>query len=155
MTGALCTAFVSILVHYNPNDPLKLLNYHKKWLWDERDYDANSAEYYFKAYHSIQHIVQRFNSTYTLASTYKIPVPLGNFNAFEEQKQQQYDAAKGAAMLESLKPTQLAHCDKTMSTINREEGHCFFIDGQGGSGKSYLYKTPHTIRERKANMCCV
>jgi hypothetical protein len=156
MPGALRTAFASILVHCNPNDPLKLWNDHKKWLWDERDYDEHSAEYDFKAYHSIQHIVQRFNSTYTLANTYKIPVPPGNFEAFEEQEQQQYDAAEGAAMLTSLKPTQLAHYEKIMSTINREEGRCFFIDGPGGSGKSYLYKKlTHNLRAQGKSVLCV
>jgi hypothetical protein len=156
MPGALRSVFASILVHCHPNDPQKLWNDHRKWLWDDRTWETNSAEYDFKAYHSIERIVQKFNSTYTLATTYKIPVPEGSFDEIEQEEQMEYDVAQGEAMLASLKPTQREHYDKIINAVDSGEGHCFFLDGPGGSGKSYLYQTlTHNLRAQHRSVLCV
>jgi hypothetical protein len=156
MPGALRSLFASILIHCNPLDPDKLWDKHRKWLWDERTWDTRSQEYDFRAYHSIQHLVQRFNSTLTLAANFKIPVPPGNFEHFEQQDQQLFDAAQGQAMLASLKPTQREHYDKIIAAIHSDQGKCFFLDGPGGSGKSYLYQTlTHNVRAQGKSVLCV
>ena len=156
LPGALRSVFASILVHCHPTDPEKLWNDHRKWLWDDRTWAEHSAEYDFRAYHKIERLVQRFNSSFTLAGTYKIPVPPGSFREFEEEEQQVFDEAQGRAMLDSLKPTQRQHYDKIMQAVNSGEGKCFFLDGPGGSGKSYLYQTlTHNLRAQHLVVLCV
>jgi hypothetical protein len=60
---ALPTMFASILIHCNPLNPKVLWHNDKRYLWDDRRYDENTAEYGYSAYFKIQEIVQRFNST--------------------------------------------------------------------------------------------
>ena len=111
MPGALRSLFASILVHCNPLDPDKLWDKHRKYFWDDRTWEQHREEYDFRAYHSIERMVQRFNSNHTLEKNFKIPVPPGNFVHFEEQEREEFDSAQGLAMLASLKPTQREHYD--------------------------------------------
>ena len=156
MPGALRSLFASILVHCSPLNPDVLWENHRKWLWDDRSYHQHEEEYNFRAYHSIQAIVQRFNSTFTLAREYRIPVPPGNFQHFEAEEEQVYDEAEGTRMLQSLTDTQREHYDKIVNAVQSNEGHCFFLDGPGGSGKSYLYQTlTHNLRAQGRSVLCV
>ena len=149
MPGALRSLFASILIFCDPLDPEKLWDRHCKYLWDERTWATHAEENTFRAYHSLQSMVQRTNSTFTLASNFRIPVPLGNFQIYEQEGQQLFDAAQGAEMLASLQPLQREYYDKIMASVESEEEgpRCFFLDGPGGSGKSYLYNTlTHNLR---------
>ena len=149
MPTALRSLFASILIFCNPLDPADLWNKHKKYFWDERTWDTHEEENTFRAYHSVQAIVQRTNSTFTLAANFRIPVPPGNFHVYEQEEQQAFDAEQGREMLASLQPLQRTYYDKIMASIESEdEGpRCFFLDGPGGSGKSYLYTTlTHNLR---------
>ena len=156
MPGALRSLFASILVHCNPLDPDKLWDKHRKYFWDDRTWEQHREEYDFRAYHSIERMVQRFNSNHTLEKNFKIPVPPGNFVHFEEQEREEFDLAQGLAMLASLKPTQREHYDKIIAAIETGQGSCFFLDGPGGSGKSYLYQTlTHNVRATGKSVLCV
>jgi hypothetical protein len=156
MPGALRSLFASILVHCNPLKPEVLWEKHKKWLWDDRSWDQNRNEYNYRAYFSIQSIVQKFNSTYTLANNYRIPIPPGNFQFYEQEEQHVFDEAEGARMLHSLTATQRQHYNKILAAIESDEGKCFFLDGPGGSGKSYLYQTlTHNLRSQGKSVLCV
>ena len=156
MPGALRSLFASILVHCNPLDPDKLWDKHRKYFWDDRTWEQHREEYDFRAYHSIERMVQRFNSNHTLEKNFKIPVPPGNFVHFEEQEREEFDSAQGLAMLASLKPTQREHYDKIIAAIETGQGSCFFLDGPGGSGKSYLYQTlTHNVRATGKSVLCV
>ena len=156
MPGALRSLFASILVHCNPLDPDKLWDKHRKYFWDDRTWEQHREEYDFRAYHSIERMVQRFNSNHTLEKNFKIPVPPGNFVHFEEQEREEFDSAQGLAMLASLKPTQREHYDKIIAAIETGQGSCFFLDGPGGSGQSYLYQTlTHNVRATGKSVLCV
>jgi hypothetical protein len=156
MPSALRTLFASILIHCNPLHPDKLWQTHKKYFWDDRTYDDNQEEFDFRAYHSIQAIAQKFNSNLTLANNFRIPVPLGHYQDQPEPQHRARTAAAAAAMLESLTPTQREHYDKIMSCVVSNEGKCFFLDGPGGSGKSYLYQTlTNNIKTQNKSVLCV
>jgi ATP-dependent DNA helicase PIF1 len=59
-------------------------------------------------------------------------------------------------MLASFKPTQRQHYDKIMAAIESDTGKCFFLDGPGGSDKSYLYQTiTHNVRAQGKSVLCV
>ena len=156
MPGAMRSLFASILVHCSPLEPNLLWEKHRRWLWDDRTWEQRQEEYNYRAYHSIQTMVQRFNSNYTLARNYRIPVPPGDFERYEEEEQQVFDEAEGARMLELLTPTQREHYEKIMAAVDSDEGRCFFLDGPGGSGKSFLYQTlTHNLRSRGKSVLCV
>ena len=142
----------------NPLNPNDLWNRHKKYLWDDRQYEQHQEEFDFRAYHSIQSIVQKFNSTYTLANTFRIPAPPGDYLNQPEPAQREQIAAAAASMLASLTPKQREHYDKIMSAIDSDDGQskCFFLDGPGGSGKSYLYQTlTNNIKAQNKTVLCV
>ena len=159
MPAALRSLFASILIFCDPLNPDKLWNKHRKYFWDERTWSTHEEENTFRAYHSVQATVQRTNSTFTLADTFRIPVPPGNFQAYEEQEQQAFDAQQGTEMLANLRPLQRQYYDKIMASVEStdlEGPRCFFLDGPGGSGKSYLYNTlTHNLRAQGKSVLSV
>ena len=149
MPGALRSLFASILIFCDPLDPAELWNRHCRYFWDERTWATHAEENTLRAYQSVQSIVQRSNSSFTLAGNFRIPVPPGDLDVYEEEEQQAFDAAQGAKMLASLQPLQREYYDRIMASVESEEAgpRCFFVDGPGGSGKSYLYNTlTHNLR---------
>ena len=54
------------------------------------------------------------------------------------------------ALSDTLNEEQHAAYDEIMSSIDTEHGGLFFVDGPGGTGKTYLYKALlATIRSQK------
>ena len=159
MPAALRSLFASILIFCDPLDPDKLWNKHRKFFWDERTWSTHEEENTFRAYHNVQATVQRTNSTFTLAANFRIPVPPGNFQAYEEQEQQAFDAQQGIEMLANLRPLQRQYYDKIMASVESTDlqgPRCFFLDGPGGSGKSYLYNTlTHNLRAQGKSVLSV
>ncbi|VDL66325.1 unnamed protein product, partial [Nippostrongylus brasiliensis] len=54
-------------------------------------------------------------------------------------------AAEGAAQYETLNEGQKNAADGILAALDSEENRCFFVDGPGGTGKTYLYNTIHNI----------
>ncbi|KAK6020618.1 hypothetical protein OSTOST_13723 [Ostertagia ostertagi] len=46
---------------------------------------------------------------------------------------------------ESLNVRQRAAADEILDALNRDRNRCIFVDGPGGSGKTYLYNTVYDI----------
>ena len=58
-----------------------------------------------------------------------------------------HERARGEEMLETFYPAQRAAYDDIMACVAAETPALFFIDGPGGSGKTYLYEAIlHTVR---------
>ena len=54
------------------------------------------------------------------------------------------------ALSDTLNKEQWAAYDEIMSSIDNEDGGLFFVDGSGGTGKTYLYRAlVATIRNQK------
>ena len=54
------------------------------------------------------------------------------------------------ALSDTLNKEQQATYDEIMSSVNTEDGGLFFVDGPGGTGKTYLYRAlVATIRSQK------
>ncbi|VDO64683.1 unnamed protein product [Heligmosomoides polygyrus] len=53
--------------------------------------------------------------------------------------------AEGAAQYETLNEGQKNTADAILAAVDRQENRCFFVDGPGGTGKTYLYYTIYNI----------
>lgn len=53
----------------------------------------------------------------------------------------QVDQAEGDRMYATLNAVQKVACDEIVNLLDKEGPKCIFIDGPGGSGKTYLYTT--------------
>jgi hypothetical protein len=57
---------------------------------------------------------------------------------YEEESIEQ--TTRDVALKDSLNENQRAVYDTIMSAIDTDQGGLFFVDGPGGTGKTYLYK---------------
>ena len=141
MPASLRTLFASILIHCKPTSPLELWDKYKKYFYNERTYSTEAARNDHLAYKKIQEIVREFDSTMSLAANFGIPRPNGDFADPDVQQEIQNHAHEGRILLEKLTPTQRQHYDTIMAATDNGNGGAFFLDGPGGSGKSFLYNT--------------
>jgi hypothetical protein len=101
------------------------------------------------AYNKIEQIIQRNNPHMTLAKTFHIPPPQPDIpDPPEMQHDEQHPMpnreelfAQADTMAQSLNTEQQAAYAAIIQSILNHEGKAFFIDGPGGTGKTYLYKT--------------
>ena len=144
MPHKLRSLFATILTNCEPKDPLALWNAHHTNFYRYNPQNPITVqELIFRAYHQIEVIIQKHNGSHTLADTYKIPVPPGNFpiphtglNDIDRQQQ----ATLGAEMYNTLNDVQRGAFDSIMDSVHNNLGKQFFIDGPGGTGKSFTYK---------------
>ncbi|VDL83924.1 unnamed protein product, partial [Nippostrongylus brasiliensis] len=65
-------------------------------------------------------------------------------------------AAEGAVLYATLNDGQKLAADDILTAVHRRTNRCFFIDGPGGSGKTYLYNTIYNIAVgRRLKVLCV
>jgi hypothetical protein len=140
--------FGLILMHCTPTDPLKLWLDHKRYLWNDRqtdaEYEANESQCDFMAYHKVQDYIQQIRVGFTLQKHFRIPEPLGAFPTratplAEKSLGRAEHASKGAEMYKTLTQEQRAIVDEILVSERQGLGQSFFLSGQGGSGKTYLY----------------
>ncbi|VDP58783.1 unnamed protein product [Heligmosomoides polygyrus] len=56
-------------------------------------------------------------------------------------------SAKGGAQYETLNEEQKTTADAILAAVDRQDNRCIFVDGLGGTGKTYLYNTIYnTVR---------
>ncbi|KAK6727617.1 hypothetical protein RB195_005357 [Necator americanus] len=63
--------------------------------------------------------------------------------------------SEGSRLYESLNTHQKRAADDILAAMNRSESRCFFIDGPGGTGKTYLYNTIYNLAvgQRRQVLC--
>ncbi|EPB69310.1 hypothetical protein ANCCEY_11605 [Ancylostoma ceylanicum] len=67
----------------------------------------------------------------------------------------QYES-EGSRLYASLNANQKRAADDIIAAMDRDENRCFFVDGPGGSGKTYLYSTIYNIAVgRRQVVLCV
>jgi ATP-dependent DNA helicase PIF1 len=145
MPYKLCALFATILINCKPKDPLDLWNRnHTNFYHHMPNSDITEEELIYRVYHRIETIVQKHNSSHTLAHDYHIPVPPGNFPEHVldgiDEVERQLHAQLGAEMYSTLNDTQRAAFNAIHDSVHNHLGKQFFIDGPGGTGKSYIYK---------------
>ncbi|XP_053566967.1 uncharacterized protein LOC128656828 [Bombina bombina] len=110
---------------------LRTVNGHSKKL-------PKSFHFYMTTLHGILHLTNQHLNKY-----FGLPNPSNFIPNMQFNYVTQLEAQVGAQLQEALNIEQKAAFDNVMSAIANENlpHRCFFIDGPGGSGKTYLYKT--------------
>jgi hypothetical protein len=145
--------FSIILIHCNPTDPNQLWEANKQHFYRQEPNASGETNHVevFHAYHKLENMIKKFNSGFTLAHTYNIPEPPGHGVLSIPQDQDYLDDADdhfalAQEMQEQLNIDQRRGFDEILEAIDSGEGKAFFIDGPGGTGKSFMYKTLiHTL----------
>ncbi|XP_070494675.1 uncharacterized protein [Chironomus tepperi] len=133
--------FAYICIFCQPAQPLKLWQDHLESLildYLRSDNEANSIN---NALHDIEFILKQHSmSCFSLG----LPVPRGNAPE-EEMFDQAEEACQAADQIKKLNEAQLAAFIKIKTAVEGSltsyQSPLFYIDGPGGSGKTFLYKT--------------
>ena len=142
--------FATILMNCDIADPQNLWDMHCTKLIPGQNqhspipYSLNN--HLFAAYKDVDSIIQQNSPHLSMADTFHIKPPVPDAPAAQAQAEPEEPidlealAAEARAMREKLNPEQAAAFDAIIESIRLNQGKCFFIDGPGGTGKSFLYK---------------
>jgi hypothetical protein len=148
----MCKLFALILMNCEVNDPQNLWDDTCHLLimsdWQIRRHNLCPNNLLLNAYLLIEKEIKRCNSNTTLEETYHIQRPIAPHNPFTHNTHAGDDASQNPApnqahadeMISQLNPDQLTAFQAIYHSISNNEGKCFFLDGPGGTGKSYLYR---------------
>lgn len=168
MPRVMRTLFCQILILGSPENPKRLWEMFKEHLAQDFIQEAlrtqNSVEEAIKrAYRVIayklnieggegrnfQHWIQKFGFENTDSYTTEVNADILNIDD---------SAAVGQSFYEHLKGKQIEVVDVILNAVNEAtvEPKCFFIDGPGGTGKTFIYKTLyHLLRGMNCNVKCM
>ncbi|CAG8494137.1 10168_t:CDS:2 [Cetraspora pellucida] len=138
--------FMTILIWGTSQNPIQLWDDFKQHLAEDytRHYDTDTA--LLLAYNDIDNMLRTFQKS--LANSFKIQEP---------RTISRITHATGQEMYNQLNPKQLSAINEILSAIeDRSSNTCFFVDGPGGTGKTFLYQTLcHILRGRDINIVTV
>ncbi|AQK79503.1 hypothetical protein ZEAMMB73_Zm00001d035706 [Zea mays] len=144
MPSALRRLFATILVYCEPNDVAEL--------W-QRHLDSMSEDYH-RSTQSKTHVQQMvlidirniLQSMGKDIKTFPLPAIIDKYDDSHGTDREIYEeesiepTAEDVAMKETLNEEQRSTYDKILSVVDTNNGGVFFVDGPGGTGKTYLYK---------------
>ncbi|ONM35627.1 DNA helicase-like protein [Zea mays] len=144
MMSALRRLFATILVYYEPNDVAEL--------W-QRHLDSMSEDYHRSTQSKI-HVQQMvlidirniLQSMGKDIKTFPLPAIIDRYDDSHGTDREIYEeesiepTTEDVAMKETLNEEQRSAYDKILSVVDTNNGGVFFVDGPGGTGKTYLYK---------------
>ncbi|ONM25571.1 hypothetical protein ZEAMMB73_Zm00001d007023 [Zea mays] len=144
MPSALRRLFATILVYCEPNDVAEL--------W-QRHLDSMSEDYH-RSTQSKTHVQQMvlidirniLQSMGKDIKTFPLPAIIDKYDDSHGTDREIYEeesiepTAEDVAMKETLNEEQRSAYDKIISVVDTNNGGVFFVDGPGGTGKTYLYK---------------
>ena len=149
--------FATILMNCDVTDPQLLWDETCDWLISTPHHSserlsssgngvsATRNDLLFTAYTRIEKYIQKNNPHMSMAETFHIRPPVPD----EQEPQLGQDdlppnlvtlAEEADQLADMLNPEQRTVYDAIVHSILNQEGKSFFIDGPGGSGKSFLYK---------------
>ncbi|XP_044005873.1 uncharacterized protein LOC122850880 [Aphidius gifuensis] len=152
--------FVSILIHCQPNDPGKLWEKFKDAL-SQDFYKSSTSESIKKAYHEINALL--CNDKHILDDFPTMP-SLSEFEIVEniEDNIEEIDPSHheiGESQYKKLNVKQKEIVDRIIEVVmmgdekNNSET-CYYIDGPGGSGKTFVYITLYHLLKSKGKKVC-
>ncbi|AQK87997.1 hypothetical protein ZEAMMB73_Zm00001d038834 [Zea mays] len=145
MPSALRRLFATILVFCEPNDVAEL--------W-QRHLDTMSEDYH-RITQSKTHLQQMVlidirNMLQSMGKdikTFPLPAIIDRYDDSQGIDREIYEeeiieaTAEDVALQETLNEEQKSAYEKILSVVDTSNGGVFFVDGPGGTGKTYLYKT--------------
>ncbi|AQL07138.1 hypothetical protein ZEAMMB73_Zm00001d047628 [Zea mays] len=144
MPSALRRLFATILVYCDPNDVAEL--------W-QRHLDTMSEDYH-RITRSKTHLQQMVlidirNMLQSMGKdikTFPLPAIIDRYDDSQGIDREIYEeeiieaTAEDVALQETLNEEQKSAYEKILSVVDTSNGGVFFVDGPGGTGKTYLYK---------------
>ncbi|ONL99141.1 Helicase [Zea mays] len=144
MPSALRRLFATILVYCEPNDVAEL--------W-QRHLDSMSEDYHCSTQSKI-HVQQMvlidirniLQSMGKDIKTFPLPAIIDRYDDLHGTDREIYEeesivpTTEDVALKETLNEEQRSAYDKILSVVDTNNGGVFFVDGPGGTGKTYLYK---------------
>ncbi|CAF4809532.1 unnamed protein product, partial [Rotaria sp. Silwood1] len=141
MPQQLRTLFCVILLYCNPTKPIDLWNSFKGHMAEDfmQHADAETAE--AMTFYAIEEKLEEQGRS---CSDFGIPSPTSIPYTFESKIINKDEELRiGKEMYAMLNQDQRSAADKILAVHHKQSttGSCFFIDGPGGTGKTYLYST--------------
>jgi hypothetical protein len=154
MPYALRRLFATILVFCEPNDVFGLWEKHKEAM--SEDYKRNNQSTFMVEQMVLIDIQKLLQSMQKDIKMYPLPDIDDTYNVSCDIPREIFKEANieanedDVALSDTLNVEQRTAYDEIMSTVDTGHGGLFFVDGPGGTGKTYLYKAPlATIRSQK------
>jgi ATP-dependent DNA helicase PIF1 len=144
MPSTLRRLFATILVYCEPSDVAVLWRKHLDAM--SEDYQRRSQSKTHVEQMVLIDIRNMLQSMGKDIKTFPLPPIIDTYGdaigtAREVYEEESIELASADVVLkDSLNEEQMAAYDKIMSTVNTDQGGLFFVDGPGGTGKTYLYR---------------
>ena len=154
MAKQLRDLFATICVFCNPSNPLKLWEKFKEFMSEDYKHkNMNDPES-----RALQEINEFLKVHSMCLGDFGLPIPKFHEQLALFEFDNSYEAAEGAAKFEQLNGDQRIIVERILKTIEKSADikKCFFMDGPGGSGKTFTYNTlMHILRGRGEIVLCV
>jgi len=154
MPYALRRLFATILVFCEPSDVFGLWEKHKEAM--SEDYRHNNQSTFMVEQMVLMDIQKLLQSMQKDIKMYPLPDIDDTYDASRDIPREIFEEASieanedDVALSHTLNEEQQATYDEIMSSVDTEDGGLFFVDGPGGTGKTYLYRAlVATIRSQK------
>lgn len=144
MPSALRQLFATILVYCEPSDVAVLWRKHLDAM--SEDYQRRSQSKTHVEQMVLIHIRNMLQSMGKDIQTFPLPPIINVYDDAIGTAREVYEeesielASTDMALKDSLNEEQWVAYDKIMSVVNTNQGGLFFVDGPGGTGKTYLYR---------------
>ncbi|AQK61278.1 hypothetical protein ZEAMMB73_Zm00001d054100 [Zea mays] len=144
MPSALRRLFATILVYCEPNDVAELWQRHLDSMSEDYQRSTQSKTHVQQmVLIDIRNILQSMGKD---IKTFPLPAIIDKYDDSHGTDREIYEeesiepTAEDVAMKETLNEEQRSAYDKILSVVDTNNGGVFFVDGPGGTGKTYLYK---------------
>ncbi|UYV80593.1 hypothetical protein LAZ67_19000888 [Cordylochernes scorpioides] len=136
--------FATILIYNNPTDPVSLWTKYKGYLSEDFSRATSDAA---AEQMTLREIEFQLRENRLSCHHYGLPAPLTPLlDSGEDHLDVNAELQIGTEMYRSLTPDQKSIVDTIVDSLNVNP-RCFFIDGPGGTGKTYVYNTLiHCVR---------
>lgn len=140
MPRQLRDTFAFICIFCQPSSAIDLWNKYVNYMaLDYMRTDSNDCAIN-KALHDIDALLKQHGSSCLQLG---LPIPTGSSPAVPQQYDVATEARKGADQISMLNENQSEAFNKIIAAVEDEhiQQRCFYVDGPGGSGKTFLYTT--------------
>jgi hypothetical protein len=144
MPYALRRLFATILVFCQPSNVFGLWDKYKEAM--SEDYRCNNQSNFAVEQMMLIDIRKILQSMHKDIKTFSLPDIDDTYDTYNDIPREIFEEASieasidDIALSDTLNEEQQAVYDEIMSAINTKHGRLFFVDGPGGTGKTYLYK---------------
>lgn len=139
MPAQIREAFAYLLIFHTPSQPLRIWEQYKEELTlDFFNQQISNDQRFNKGLLHIESVLDQHNKK---CIDFSLPQPIGEHE--EDEMDPEILLTKAEEKIEMLNDAQKTAFDRIMAQLfdnqNDQSPKCFFIDGPGGSGKTFLY----------------